>query len=270
VKLIYQSNFKENSKRFSKPEIHIWVEEFYAWLFCTKDEYMDYIEFKTIENQLKASLYKFILKEKESEQETQNIITQFYKSLSNIHHILMKDISSFLNFDPAAQSKDEIILCYPGFFAISVYRIAHELQQLNVSLFSRIISEYAHSKTGIDIHPKAEIGKNFLIDHGTGVVIGATSIIGNNVKIYQGVTLGALTVSKEKAKEKRHPTIQDNVIIYANATILGGNTIIGKDSIIGGNVWITDSIPENSMVFHKSEIVIKNKQKFPEALNFTI
>ena len=135
---------------------------------------------------------------------------------------------------------------------------------------SRAFSEYAHSKTGIDIHPAATIGERFFIDHGTGIVIGETAIIGKNVKIYQGVTLGALTVSKDKSNEKRHPTIEDNVVIYANATILGGKTVIGKEAVIGGNVWITNSIPSQSLVFHKSEIVIKNKQSFPEALNFSI
>ncbi|HEU4496540.1 MAG TPA: serine acetyltransferase, partial [Flavobacterium sp.] len=125
-------------------------------------------------------------------------------------------------------------------------------------------------KTGIDIHPGAQIGERFFIDHGTGVVIGETSIIGNDVKIYQGVTLGALSVSKDKAAEKRHPTIEDEVIIYSNATILGGSTVVGKGAVIGGNVWITNSIPPASLVFHKSEIIIKNKKEFPEALNFSI
>ena len=134
----------------------------------------------------------------------------------------------------------------------------------------RVLSEYAHGKTGIDIHPAASIGKRFFIDHGTGIVIGETAIIGNDVKIYQGVTLGALSVSKDKATQKRHPTIEDNVIIYANATILGGNTVIGKGSVIGGNVWLTESIQKETLVYHKSETIVKSKHKSNEPINFII
>ena len=148
--------------------------------------------------------------------------------------------------------------------------MANNLWNKKVPVLPRVISEYAHGKTGIDIHPGATIGKRFFIDHGTGIVIGETAIIGNEVKIYQGVTLGALSVSKDKAEEKRHPTIEDNVIIYANATILGGNTVIGRDSIIGGNVWITDSIQKQTRVYHKSEISVKSKNNFPEPINFSI
>ena len=135
---------------------------------------------------------------------------------------------------------------------------------------SRILSEYGHSETGIDIHPGAVIGEHFFIDHGTGIVIGETSVIGNNVKIYQGVTLGALNVSKDKANQKRHPNIEDNVIIYSGATILGGETTIGQDSIIGGNVWITQNVPSNSLVYNKSEIRIKDNNPLPESLTFVI
>ena len=141
---------------------------------------------------------------------------------------------------------------------------------IGCSVIPRLLSEYAHFKTGIDIHPAAVIGERFLIDHGTGVVIGETCTIGNDVKIYQGVTLGALSVSRDHAAIKRHPAIGDRVVIYANATILGGNTIIGNDSVIGGNVWITQSIPAHSLVYHKSEIIIRNKSIFPEPLNFII
>jgi serine O-acetyltransferase len=141
------------------------------------------------------------------------------------------------------------------------------VQEVNV--LPRLLSELAHSKTGIDIHPGANIGKRFFIDHGTGIVIGETAKIGSNVKIYQGVTLGALSVSKEKAEEKRHPTIEDDVIIYANATILGGNTI-GKGAVIGGNVWITESIPTQSLVYHKSEIIVKTKIEYNNIIDFSI
>ena len=183
---------------------------------------------------------------------------------------LQHDLKTILAFDPAAKSRNEVLTAYPGFFAMTVHRIAYVLWKKEAFILSRLIAEYAHSKTGIDIHPAATIGESFFIDHGTGIVIGETAVIGKNVKIYQGVTLGALTVSKHKASEKRHPTIEDDVVIYANATILGGSTTIGKGAVIGGNVWITNSIPAKSLVFHKSEIVIKNIQSFPEAMNFSI
>ncbi len=161
--------------------------------------------------------------------------------------------------DPAAKSLNEVYLSYPGFYAIAIYRLSHALLRLDVPLIPRLMSEFAHGKTGIDIHPGATIGKSFFIDHGTGVVIGETSIIKDRVKIYQGVTLGGIQVKKEFSNKKRHPTIEENVTIYANATILGGDIIIGKNSIIGANVWITESIPENSLVTYKTEIKISQR-----------
>ena len=152
------------------------------------------------------------------------------------------------NGDPAAKSNEEVILSYPGLEAILVHRIANFLYINGVPVIPRIMSEHVHGKTGIDIHPGASIGESFFIDHGTGVVIGETCIIGDNVKIYQGVTLGALSVKKNLQNKKRHPTIEDNVTIYANATILGGETVIGKNSIIGGNTWVTESVLENSVI----------------------
>lgn len=178
---------------------------------------------------------------------------QFLERLPYLRKILAEDVKAVLDGDPAAKSAEEVIFCYPGLYAITVYRISHELHSLNVPMLPRMISEYAHSKTGVDIHPGAKIGCGFFIDHATGVVIGETSVIGNNVRIYQGVTLGALSIphidrTKPLTGKKRHPTIEDNVIIYANSTILGGDTVIGKNSIIGGNVWISHSIPENTKV----------------------
>ena len=185
------------------------------------------------------------------------ICKDFISQLPELFKKLMKDAHAICDFDPASTSLDEVIITYPGFFAITAYRIAHTLKELGVPLIPRLISEYAHSTTGIDINPGAEIGESFFIDHGTGVVIGETCIIKNNVKIYQGVTLGALQVKKELAATKRHPTVEDNVIIYSNATILGGKTVIGSDSIIGGNVWITSSVPSGSLVYHTNQIRIK-------------
>ncbi|MFN8673508.1 MAG: serine O-acetyltransferase EpsC [Candidatus Sericytochromatia bacterium] len=182
----------------------------------------------------------------------------FLKSLPEIYQKLLTDAKLILDNDPAAKSLEEIILTYPGFFAIATYRICNLLAKLKIPILPRLISEYAHSKTGIDIHPSAEIETPFFIDHGTGIVIGETTNIGKNVKIYQGVTLGALIVKKELNNKKRHPTIEDNVVIYSNATILGGETVIGKNSIIGGNVWLTKSLEPNSIVYYKSDLIIKN------------
>ncbi|MCB9080639.1 MAG: serine acetyltransferase [Lewinellaceae bacterium] len=174
----------------------------------------------------------------------------FMDRLPEVHQRLQRDAEAILRGDPAAVTITEVIRTYPGFYAIAVFRLAHEFYQLGVPLIPRILTEHAHGKTGIDIHPGAQVGDNFCIDHGTGVVIGETCIIGNDVKIYQGVTLGALSVAKELAKTKRHPTIEDRVVIYSGATILGGETTIGRDTIIGGNVWITRSVPPQSRVYY--------------------
>ncbi len=192
----------------------------------------------------------------------QEIAVNFMKELPRLRTLLAKDIRCAYEGDPAAKSYDEIIFSYPGPFAITVYRIAHQLYEQNVPLIPRSMSEYAHNMTGIDIHPGAQIGESFFIDHGTGVVIGETTKIGNRVRIYQGVTLGALSLSKEEVEqlrnEKRHPTIEDDVIIYAGVTILGGEAVIGARSVIGGNVWITTSIPPDTKVFiKKPELVFK-------------
>ena len=187
-----------------------------------------------------------------------------------MHEQLLKDAQGFLRFDPAAKSCEEVILCYPGYFAISVYRLSHQLYKMNIPVIPRIISEYAHAKTGIDIHPGATIGNHFFIDHGTGIVIGETTVIGDNVKVYQGVTLGALYVGKELSDKKRHPTIEDNVIIYAGSTILGGETVIGRDSVIGGNSWLTESVLPFSIVYFKPSVIIRDSKKFNEPINFVI
>ncbi len=183
-----------------------------------------------------------------------HVASAFLDKLSAVHVALLADAQAILAVDPAAESMEEVVLAYPGFLATAVHRFAHELYQLRVPLFPRLLSEWAHGETGIDIHPGAVIGQGFAIDHGTGVVIGETSTIGERVRIYQGVTLGALAVSKRYASRKRHPTIENDVVIYANATILGGNTVVGEGSIIGGNVWLTASIPPRSIVQFSSRV----------------
>jgi len=179
------------------------------------------------------------------------ITEEFFEELAKIRIILSKDLEAAVKGDPAAMSADEVILSYPGFQAIVVHRMANFFWKRQVPLIPRMMSELVHRRTGIDIHPGAEIGESFFIDHGTGIVFGETTVIGKNIKIYQGVTLGALSVKKGESGKKRHPTIEDNVTIYANATILGGETVIGHDSIIGGNVWITKSVPPGSKVYLK-------------------
>lgn len=185
------------------------------------------------------------------------VAAAFFQSLPEIHRQLMIDATAIERGDPAAESVDEVILAYPGFLAIAVHRVAHRISDLGVPLLPRVLSEWAHERTGIDIHPGATLGHPVVIDHGTGIVIGETALIGNNVKLYQGVTLGALSVAKSLASTKRHPTIENDVVIYANATILGGETVIGAGSLIGGNTWITSSVPPNSIVYQRSEVHVR-------------
>lgn len=184
----------------------------------------------------------------------EQLATDFFDMLPVLHEKLLQDVQAMYQGDPAAKSQNEVIRTYPGFYAIAAYRVAHELHKMNVQVVPRMITEHAHSKTGIDIHPGATIGNSFCIDHGTGIVIGETTTIGNGVKLYQGVTLGALSVDKADAEKKRHPTIEDHVTIYAGATILGGDTVVGHDSIVGGNVWITRSIPPHTKIVYRAKM----------------
>lgn len=210
-----------------------------------------------LSNQIKLSIrhdcFRYNIPCTNCENTAADITLELFEAIPGIKEILADDVRAMAEGDPAAQSFDEIIFSYPGIFAVSVYRIAHKLYELKVPLLPRIMTEYAHSETGIDIHPGASIEKSFAIDHGTGVVIGETTVIGKNVRLYQGVTLGALSLppnAGEKFKGKRrHPTIEDNVIIYSGTTILGGDTVIGENATIGGNVWLTESVPANTKVF---------------------
>ncbi|MBN1206897.1 MAG: serine acetyltransferase [Myxococcaceae bacterium] len=179
---------------------------------------------------------------------------RFIAQLPEIHAWLLQDAEALHEADPAARSVDEVILTYPGFYAIAIFRVAHALHLLGLPLLPRLLTEFAHQRTGVDIHPGATIGRRFVIDHGTGVVIGETTIIGDGVKLYQGVTLGALVVQKNLSDKKRHPTLEDEVVVYANATILGGDTVVGRGSIIAGNAWLTQSVPAQSVVTRRSEV----------------
>ncbi|WP_462222782.1 serine O-acetyltransferase EpsC [Ferruginibacter sp.] len=247
------------------------VRKLFEVLFICKSE-ADNNEFeiqsqlKKLKRQLQLLLYPVLNEEKYSDEQA----SAFFKTIPDLYQKLLLDAQAIYEADPAAKNINEVLVAYPGFFAIAAHRIANQLHLQKINLLPRIISEYAHSKTGIDIHPGATIGQSFSIDHGTGIVIGETTNIGNNVKIYQGVTLGALSVQKEKASEKRHPTIEDNVVIYSNATILGGETIVGHDSVIGGNVWLTNAVQPFSVVFQKADVTIQDKKSFLEPYNYFI
>ena len=202
-----------------------------------------------------ALVFKGTLGEQPAAEKAQELSVEFFKAIPGVRAVSQTDVEAFFDGDPAAFSTAEIIFCYPGLFAITVYRLAHVLYTLGVPILPRIMTEHAHSVTGIDINPGATIGKYFFIDHGTGIVIGETTVIGDHVKIYQGVTLGALTTrgGQSLRGKRRHPTIEDNVTIYAGASILGGGTVIGRDSVIGSNVFITHSIPACTTVSVKSQ-----------------
>ena len=254
----------------SKQEAEYFIQDLFQFLFI--DQAGESCTDKTLRRyeQLKnnfASLLSEVVADKEV---IKNHVKRFFEALPDTYKTLFEDAEAILASDPAARSLSEVIVAYPGFYATVVYRLSHCIWKLGVTILPRLYCEYAHSKTGIDIHPGAQIGHGFAIDHGTGIVIGESTIIGNHVKMYQGVTLGALNVMKEAASSKRHPTIEDDVILYSGATILGGETVIGKGSVIGGNVWLTNSVPPNSIVYHKSEIKVKDKEPFPEPLNFVI
>ena len=202
--------------------------------------------------------------------QTTSIPEKFSNNIWNIKDMLNIDLEAFMSSDPAAHSKDEIMLAYPGFFALSLHRMAHFFYLEDAWLFSRLIAEYAHRLTGIDIHPGASIETGFFIDHGTGIVIGETAVVGKNVKIFQGVTLGALSVEIWRKGTKRHPTVEENVVLYAGCTILGGNTIIGHNSVIGGNVWLTQSVIPFSTVINQSKASILQRQFDENYFDFVI
>ncbi|HVD04162.1 MAG TPA: serine O-acetyltransferase [Candidatus Dormibacteraeota bacterium] len=200
----------------------------------------------------------------------EEISRAFARELPNLHSRIALDADAIVAGDPAAESLDEVVAAYPGFLAIAAHRVAHQILQLGVPVLPRLVSEVAHTRTGIDIHPGASIGNSFCIDHGTGIVVGETAVIGDFVKIYQGVTLGALSVAKSAAGSKRHPTIEDRVVIYANATVLGGDTVVGHDSVVGGNVWLTSSVPPYSLVYHASQVRVRSVTEDQEPVDFVI
>jgi len=265
------TNKMKGTQQFpDKVVAEFFIDEVFRFLFIGSSADRSNIAALEKYNQIKNTFASLVSETLREESEIKQHTTEFFYRIPSIYKALLQDAEAILAFDPAARNISEVVVAYPGFYATVVYRLSHQLWKQGVQLLPRLFSEYAHSKTGIDIHPAAKIGTDFAIDHGTGVVVGETTVIGDHVKIYQGVTLGALNVAKSLASSKRHPTIEDEVVIYSGATILGGETVIGKGSIIGGNVWLTYSVPQNSVVYHKSEIKIKDKDPFPEPLNFII
>lgn len=270
----YQEIAKQHQQLLILPEkklIHKFIDELFGILFSNTSKSFGCLT--TIENKiddLEKQFDELVLDFAPNNENSKQQTKIFFEAIPYLHKKALNDAQTIFAKDPAAKTLEEVLYSYPGFFAISVYRFSHQLWEQDLKLLARTISEYAHIKTSIEIHPGAQIGDDFAIDHGTGIVIGETAVIGNNVQIYQGVTLGALSVKKEEAFIKRHPTIEDNVIIYANSTILGGQTTVGHDSIIGGNVWLTYTIPSNSVVYHKNEMKIKDNNPFPEPIFYSI
>lgn len=242
-------------------EAKIYLEEALDFLFpgFTRRKFSNTKDFEQALLNHQAHLVRFLNCFQVEDAILKDICSHYLSDLKNIACSLKKDCESIYKGDPAAKNLAEVVLSYPGPYAIATYRLAHYFYLKGVEILPRMLTEISHTKTGIDIHPGASIGESFFIDHGTGIVIGETAIIGNRVKIYQGVTLGALSVDKNLQNKKRHPTIEDDVVIYAHATILGGDTVIGRESIIGGNVWITKSITPHSVVYHRSEIKLDKK-----------
>ena len=235
-----------------------WIDDLFFILFPEKK--LEILEIEKLWKQNKIDLEIILQKiNHKALSDKSELLEIFYSRIPTIYESLLKDAKAIFETDPAADCISEIINSYPGFLAIAFYRISNAISNLEINMLPRIISEYAHSKTGIDIHPNAKIDIPFMIDHGTGIVIGETCIIGKNVSIYQGVTLGALQVDKSMEEKKRHPTVEDNVVIYANATILGGSTVIGNNSIIGGNTFITKSVNPFSMVMQANKNNIINQ-----------
>lgn len=262
------SQVAEHIQLPAKSEAQRLADEFFLFLFpmLAEKPRPARVQYAILRHDLIRTLFPVL---KGHQGNAHEIADHFFDELGDVYEKLLEDADAFLRFDPAATCIEEVIATYPGFQAVANYRIANLLHRLGTPLLPRVFSEYLHGKTGIDIHPAATIGRSFFIDHGTGVVIGATSVIGDNVKIYQGVTLGALQVDKSLANVKRHPTIEDNCILYANSTILGGKTTVGHDSVIGGNSWLTESVPPFSVVLHQSQVKIRTRP-FDEPINFVI
>ncbi len=258
----FYSLITKNKCIVSKKEAELFIQNLYDLLFGTENHKITTKEMLNDKlHLLKTKLETILCSVVDNGEQINNFINIFFAEIPFTYNLLLQDAAFIKENDPASVSIEEVKIAYPGFFAIVIYRFATIFYRQSIPMLPRIFSEYAHSKTGIDIHPGATIGTPFMIDHGTGIVIGETTEIGNNVRVFQGVTLGALSVFGDKRNIKRHPTIKDNVIIYSGATILGGETVIGENSIIGGNVWLTESIDADSKIFNKRNKNFKSEIK---------
>jgi serine O-acetyltransferase len=270
--LIFAVNSKYCTDVPSLTESQQFVDEMFHLLFpVTESNNISLREVEIRLDRMKLSLKELLTPlAKDLQKKPKEIAADFFNHLPEAYKSMLEDADTFMKSDPAAERIEEVILCYPGFFSLTIHRMANILYKMNVPVLPRVMSEYVHSKTGIDIHPGATMGRMIFIDHGTGIVIGETAIVGDRVKIYQGVTLGALFVEKSMSDTKRHPTIEDDVIIYAGSTILGGKTIVGHDTIIGGNVWLTESVLPHSVVYRQHKVLVKDSKSFEEPVNFVI
>ena len=268
--ILQQNQQQKWIRAIDSSKITNWLDDLFRIIFPEKA--LDSIQIELLLDQNKTRFIAILteINKDETTSKSREVAESFYAKLPELYSSMQQDAQAILDTDPAADCIQEIINSYPGFFAIEIYRIANAITLLTDCLLPRILTEYAHSKTGIDIHPKATIGVPFIIDHGTGIVIGETTTIGKHVSIYQGVTLGALQVEKSMEEKKRHPTVEDHVIIYANATILGGSTIIGNHSIIGGNTFVTKSVNPYSFVMQANKNTVLNQQEIKEINFFSI
>lgn len=255
---------KHTDKSPSPQRVALFFNDLLGFLFpeFSTHNFSGYSEFESYYSKLESELSGLLSQRANGDPDRDpDIVPEFLKELPTIRESLKQDVKAMYEGDPAAQSLTEIVRAYPGFYAIASYRIAHCLHVKGVKLIARMITENAHSRTGIDIHPGADIGRSFCVDHGTGIVIGETTVIGDHVKVYQGVTLGALSVRKEDAAVKRHPTIEDHVVIYAGASILGGDTVVGHHTVVGGSVWLTKSVPPYSKVYYEARFINEVDEK---------
>ena len=264
IKHLFQDKYQQQQTHICLPGVATWLADLTVLLFPLMGQRYFESEASLLEalDDNRELLITILNCQPDSpEQCPEQAVDAFYEQLEHVESKLNRDADFFFANDPACSSVSEVIAAYPGFFAVCCYRIAHQLFRLGYPLVARMVTENAHSKTGVDIHPGAHIGCPFFIDHATGVVIGETTRVGDRVIIYQGVTLGALRVAKQLHGTKRHPTVEDDCIIYANATILGGDTVIGEKSIIGGNVWLAQSVKPNSSVYHESIMTTKDRDR---------
>jgi len=267
---LHENQNKNWVRAIDSSKIITWIDDLFKILFPEKTLDSNQIELLLEHNKNNFIAILTEINKAKAVDKSWELANSFYEALPELYSFMQQDAQAILDTDPAADCIEEIINSYPGFFAIEVYRIANAIASRTDCLLPRILTEYAHSKTGIDIHPNATIDVPFMIDHGTGIVIGESTIIGKNVSIYQGVTLGALQVEKNMQEKKRHPTVEDHVIIYANATILGGSTIIGNHSTIGGNTFITKSVNPYSLVMQSNKNTVLNQQEINDINFFSI